>query len=200
MIILLPAAILILFALVLLMVRFFVPESRYYWLVAVFGSLLGLIGVFVWQTQISLVREFSIWRSTSVFSQSPTFHADGIAWPFAVSLLALNAAIIITAVVRSNVPIPFNFVGTLVLTSLGVLAVSADNPLTLVMIWAAIDLVELITQLRFVEDPKLSERVVIAFASRAAGSLILLWADMISAANGQVLDFHSASTVSAQAG
>jgi hypothetical protein len=43
-----------------------------------------------------------------------------------------------------------------------------------------------------VEDPKLSERAVIAFASRATGTLILLWADMVSAANGQTFDFRSA--------
>ena len=80
--------------------------------------------------------------------------------------------------------------GTLILTSLGVLAVVADNPLTLVLIWAAIDISELIAQMRVVEDPKLSERTVTAFASRAAGIFVLLWADMVSVANGQTLDFR----------
>jgi hypothetical protein len=65
--------------------------------------------------------------------------------------------------------------------------------LTLVLIWAAIDFVELVAQIWFVEDPKLSERVVIAFASRAAGTLILLWADMVSNASGQPLDFRFAA-------
>jgi hypothetical protein len=46
--------------------------------------------------------------------------------------------------------------------------------------------------MRFVEDPKLSERVVIAFASRASGILVLLLADVISSANGQRLDFRLA--------
>ena len=82
--------------------------------------------------------------------------------------------------------------GTLILTSLGVLAVVADNPLTLVLIWAAIDISELIAQMRVMEEPKLSERAVIAFASRAAGILVLLWADMVSLANGQILDFRQA--------
>jgi len=83
------------------------------------------------------------------------------------------------------------------LSSFGVLAVTADNPITLVLIWAAIDIVELVIQLWFVEDPKLSERMVIAFASRVIGTLILLWVNMVSAANGQALDFHS---VNSQAG
>ena len=143
---------------------------------------------------------FPTWQPAALFLQSPTLIADGIAWAFAVSLTALCLAIIITAVARGNFPGPMNWVGILILTSFGILAVVADNPLTLVLIWAAIDLVELITQMRFVEDPRLSERVVIAFSSRVAGILILLWADMVSTANGQVLDFRLASAAGAQAG
>jgi len=139
-----------------------------------------------------ITLQFSIWQPTTLFSQSPTIIADGIAWAFATSLATLCFSIVITAAVRSDFPNPLSWVGTLILTSFGILAVVADNPLTLVLIWAAIDLVELITQMRFVEDPKLSERVVIAFASRATGILILLWADMVSVANGQALDFLGA--------
>jgi hypothetical protein len=101
-------------------------------------------------------------------------------------------AIIVTAVVRSNFPRPINWIGTLILTALGILAVVADNPLTLVLIWAAIDISELVAQMRVMEDPQLSERAVIAFASRAAGILVLLWAGMVSVSNGQVLDFRQA--------
>jgi hypothetical protein len=98
----------------------------------------------------------------------------------------------LTAAVRSNFPRVINWMGTLILTSLGILSVVADNPLTLVLIWAAIDISELIAQIRVMEEPQLSERAVIAFASRAAGILILLWADMVSVANGQALDFRQA--------
>jgi hypothetical protein len=46
--------------------------------------------------------------------------------------------------------------------------------------------------MRFVEQPQLSERVVISFASRVTGVLILLWADMVSTSNGITLDFRAA--------
>jgi hypothetical protein len=45
--------------------------------------------------------------------------------------------------------------------------------------------------MQFVEDPRLSERTVISFASRVTGILILLWASMVSASEGSVLDFLS---------
>jgi hypothetical protein len=179
-------------AIVLLVLNFAAPTFRYNWLIATGGALLAWISVFVWQTQMPLSLQFPAWQPELLFSQSPTFVGDGIAWTFTLSLATLCLAIILTAVVRSNFPRPINWVGTLILTSLGILAVVADNPLTLVLIWSAIDISELIAQMRVVEDPKLSERTVVAFASRAAGIFVLLWADMVSVANGQALDFRSA--------
>src|SRR5688572_17362017 len=200
MLILITILILFLTALTLLILRFFAPGFRYSWVIATVGALVGWISVFAWQTQMPISLQFSIWQPSTLFSQSPSLVADSISWAYAVSLAALCLAIIITSVVRANFPSPITWVGSLVLTSFGILAVVSDNPLTLVLIWAAIDLVELVTQMRFVEDPKLSERVVIAFASRTIGILTLLWADMVSTTSGQVLDFGLASTASAQAG
>lgn len=179
-------------ALVLLILQFTAPGFRYHWLIATAGALLGWISVFVWQAQMPLSLQFPAWQPSLLFSQSPTFIGDDIAWAFAVSLTTLCLAIILTAVVRDNFPAPTNWVGILILTALGVLAVVADNPLTLVLIWAAIDLSELVTQIRILEDPRLSERAVIAFASRAAGILVLLWASMVSVSGGQALDFRQA--------
>jgi len=139
-----------------------------------------------------IALQFPAWQPALLFSQSPTFVGDEVAWAFAISLTTLCLAILLTAVVRNNFPRTLSWMGTLILTSLGILAVAADNPLTLVLIWSAIDLSELIAQMRVEEDPQLSERAVTAFASRAAGTLILLWAGMVSVANGQPLDFRLA--------
>jgi hypothetical protein len=193
MFILITFLILIVTALALLILRIAVPGFRYHWLFAVGGTLLAWISVFVWLTGLPISLQLPGWQPAFVFSQSPALLADQISWAFAISLLTLCLAIILTAVVRPQFPSPINWVGTLVLTSLGVLAVVAGNPLTLVMIWAAIDLVELVVQLWFVEDPKLSERVVVSFASRVAGIIVLLWADMVGAAGGQLSDFGTAT-------
>jgi len=192
MFILITVTTLLVTALVLLILQISAPTFRYSWLIATSGALLGWISVFVWQAQMPVALQFPTWQPAVLFSQPPTFVGDGVAWTFAVSLTTLCLAIILTAVVRSNFPRAINWMGTLILTSLGILAVVADNPLTLVLIWAAIDISELIAQIRVVEDPKLSERTVIAFATRATGILVLLWADMVSLANGQTLDFRSA--------
>lgn len=192
--ILIVFAILFLTALTLLILRVTVPDFRYNWLFAVAGIFMAWLGTFLWLLLLPIRAQFTIWQPATLFAQSPTFFADNIAWAFVLSLVTLCLSIVITAVIRSHFPSPISWVGTVVLTSLGVLAVVADNPLTLVLIWAAIDLVELVAQIWFVEDPKLSERVVVAFGSRATGILILLWADMVSNASGQPLDFRLATS------
>lgn len=192
MFILITVAILFITALTLLVLRIVLPEFRSAWLVGTGGALLAWISVLAWQANMPIHVQFSIWEPASLFAQSPALNADGIAWLFAWSIVTLCLAIIVTSVVRSNFPTSLSWTGLLFLSSLGVLAVVADNPLTLVLIWAAIDIAELVIQLRFVEDPKLSERVVISFASRVTGTVILLWANMVSAASGLSFDFHSA--------
>jgi hypothetical protein len=192
MFILVTVALLLLTALALLLLRFLLPDFRYLWLVATGGGFLAWISVFFWQLGIPIVLRFPAWQPALLFPQPPAFAADGIAWAFSLSIIALCLAIIITSVVRENFPGPMNWARILTLASLGVSATVADNPLTLVLIWAAIDLAELVIQLRFIEDPKLNERVVISFASRATGTLILLWADMVSMSNGISFDFRSA--------
>jgi hypothetical protein len=196
MFILITVTILFITALALLILQFAAPAFRYSWLIATGGALLAWISTWVWQVPLLSgqpnEQRLPPWQPELLFSQSPTFVGDQIAWAFAISLTTLCLAIILTAVVRSNFPRSINWMGTLILTSLGVLAVVADNPLTLVLIWAAIDISELVAQMRIMEDPKLSERAVIAFASRSAGTLILLWAGMVSIVNGQTLDFRQA--------
>jgi hypothetical protein len=192
MFVLITVATMLVTAVLLLVLQFAAPNFRYHWLLATGGALLGWISVFVWQIQMPITVRFPAWQPANLFSQPPTFVGDGISWTFALSLATLCLAIILTAVARSNFPRPINWVGSLILTALGILAVLADNPLTLVLIWAAIDISELIAQMRVVDNPELSERTVVAFASRAAGTFVLLWADMVSVANGQILDFRSA--------
>src|SRR5918994_7848565 len=192
MFILITVTTLLITAIVLLLVQFMAPNFRYNWLIATGGALLGWISILAWQVQMPVSLQFPAWQPELLFTQSPTFVGDGIAWTFALSLATLCLAIILTAAVRSNFPRPINWMGTLILTTLGILAVLADNPLTLVLLWSAIDISELIAQMRVVKDPGRSERTVTAFASRAAGIFVLLWADMVSVANGQALDFRSA--------
>lgn len=191
MFILITVSILMLTALALVVLQF-TGAIRYTWLVATSGALFAWVSVLVWQFGMPFEIQLPLWQPAALFPQSPFFVVDGIAWAFAVSLTTLCLAVILTAVIRENFPFPLSWTGVLILTALGVMAVTADNPLTLVLLWAAIDVTELVAQMRIVEQPQLSERVVIAFASRLTGTMVLLWANMVSNSNGIALDFRAA--------
>jgi hypothetical protein len=147
--------------------------------------------VLLWQARMPLMLQLPAWGSESLFSNSLFFQAEPINWAYALALTTLGLATILTAVVRPNFPAVFPWAGILALTGFGILAVLADNPLTLVLIWAGLDIVELITQLVSVKGESSSQRVVTGFGVRALGIGLLLWAGLTSLWSGVPLDFRS---------
>jgi hypothetical protein len=118
---------------------------------------------------------------------------DSLSWPYAVALTTLALAVILTAVVRLQQSSSQAWASSLILVVLGLLAVLAGNPLTLLLAWAALDLVELLILIGQIRASPFRERVMIAFSIRAMGILLLLWAVMISEAGGEDLVFKDFS-------
>ena len=192
MLIIITFIILFLSALTLLVLRLFNPGFRYSWLLAVTGAFLAWISVLFWQLDMPLVLTLPSWQPTVLFPASPLFLADQLSWAYAFSLATLGLGALLTAVARDNFPNSPAWAGTLALSGVGILAVLAENPLTLLLAWTAIDLAELITLLGSVQEKGLRERVVVSFATRVAGSGFLLWAGLVSTAEGTSLNFVAA--------
>lgn len=194
MLILVTVFFLFLAALVIAILYWLRPEFRYFWLVAAGSALLGWVSVLTWQFRLPLGFQLPRWQPATLFLESLSFTADSLSWPFAFSIITLTFAVILTATARENFPAPIPWAATLVLGGLGLLAVLANNPLSLLMVWAAIDLAELVAQLRSVDGPQPSEKVVTAFAARVAGIGALLWANMVSISTGSPMNFQDAPT------
>ena len=192
MLIILTVLFLFLVALTLVAVYWVRRDFRYTWLIAAGGALAGWISVLTWQFRLPLVFQLPHWEPASLFLEPLSFTADTLTWPFAISIATLILAVILTAAARENFPAPIPWAAALILGGLGLLAVLADNPLSLLMVWSAIDLTELVTQLRSVDGPGPSEKVVTAFATRVAGIGVLLWASMVSISAGAPMNFQNA--------
>jgi hypothetical protein len=186
--ILLPIILLILTALTLVILRLARPNFKFSWLIATGGAILALTAVFLWQIRLPQTLALPAWQFQAFFHYAPTWLADAISWPYALSLSALALAIVLTSVVRANVN-PMAWAGTFMLTALGLLAVTAENPLALVLAWTALDLTELITTLLSVEGESQNEGVVVAFAARLAGTGLVIWASILSIASRTPLNF-----------
>jgi hypothetical protein len=192
MFILFPILLLFLTALALISVHFMRPYFRYSWMIAGGGATLALIGIFLWQYHFPESIALGSWQPVTSVSFAPTWLVDASSWPYALSLVALAVAFIFTSLVRAENH-PVAWAGTLLITSLGILAVTAENPLTLILAWTSIDLVELTILLRSPGSGLHSRGVVAAFISRLAGSGMVLWAALVCVANGTQLDFHTNS-------
>ena len=189
MLILLTILILFLTALATVILQIMHPEFRFTWLTAVGGTLLAWISILLWQLNMPLSFNLLPWKPVSLFAESPAFSAQTIIWPYALSLVTLAVSILLTASVNETFTSAFAWAGSLTLCGLGLLAVTAGNPLTLALIWAALDFTELIILLRSVNNSTASERIVISFSTRAAGIGLLIWANVVTAASGKSLDF-----------
>jgi hypothetical protein len=69
-----------------------------------------------------------------------------------------------------------SWAGILVLTSLGLVAVTAGNMLTLILAWAALDILELFILTGQAQDKQVQDRIILVFSIRMAGIGIVLLA------------------------
>jgi hypothetical protein len=165
----------------------------YSWLAAALGAFLAWLSVFFWQMILPQPVLTGNWQSLSFFVVSPALLVDQVAWVYAMSFSTLALAVILMAPAQVTGISPSAWIGTLGLSLLALLAFLADNPLTLVMVWTALDLAELLNTLRLSDKPNLSERAVISFAVRALGTGFALWASALNPGTSGAASFESIS-------
>ena len=83
--------------------------------------------------------------------------------------------------------------GMLVLTSFGLISVSAGNMLTLLLAWAALDGIELVILMGQILESRSRERIIVAFTARLAGIGTVLLAGIIPWSQGMSLSFENIS-------
>lgn len=191
MLILLTFFLLALSAAMVIVIRIMQPEFRFAWLITTSGALLAWFSVWLWQVFLPLTLRLSVWKPETLFADSPVFVADGIAWVYGLALVTLAVASLLTTVARPGFPQLLAWAGTLGLTAIGLLAVLANNPLTLVLVWTGLDLTELILQLRSVDGRRLNQRVVTSFAVHVGGTGVLMWASLVSLSSGTRMNFEN---------
>jgi hypothetical protein len=167
------------------------PKFAYFWLVAALGALFAWPFVLFSRSSLPQTVPLVSWRPEEFFSSSPVLLVDHISWPFALALVTLVLSVILTDVARAAEADWSAWAGSLSLASLGMVAVQAGNPLTLVLAWAAIDLVELFILLGHLRSSVSRERLVVVFSARVGGIILLLWASMITQSSGLELTFAS---------
>ena len=175
-----PIVLLTTAAVAILILQWLRPGFGLAWLIAGLGAFLAWIAMLFLRLRLPLSLSFEL-KSTDLFSFAPALLLDRISWPYALGLITLVFAAILTASARRRFPAdPFNWAGSLAISALGLLAILSGNPLTLMMAWVAFDLVELIILQGGRPDQNTSQRIVVAFSARTIGVLVFFLAVVFS--------------------
>jgi len=146
----------------------------YFWFLAVGTTLAAwFLVLFAFPTE-TVVIDLLEWESSPLFFTSPSLLLDLYSWPFAVAITTMLAAVLLTDAARVWDIRPAAWGGDLAITAAGLLAVFAANPLTLLLAWAVIDLVETVTMLNQVTGSHQREQVVVSFSVRVVGMLLVI--------------------------
>ena len=182
MFILVTVVLLFVTALALLVLRLVRPQFRFAWLIAVGATFLAWITVFVWRPLLPLSLSFGAWEPSGLLSSAPALLADQFSWVYAISLVVLALSTLLTATIREAFPDPAELSVSLASCALGLVAVTAANPLTLALAWAALDMIELVILLSITGGREGSRRVVTAFSIKAAAVVLLMLAQVSGSA------------------
>lgn len=191
-----PILVLFLVPLVMVVIRLIRPGFVYHWLVAVIGALIAWPLLLLLGRNIPQSVNLISWQAGTLFPTGIGIELDGVSWPFAVSLVTLVLAVILTDAARASEVVWLNWAGSLLLTTLGILVVLAANPLTLLLTWTALDLVELGVLLIQIPATRIRRQVIFLIGTRMLGSGVLLVAGIVSQMQGQVLSFADIPPIS----
>lgn len=190
---LLPALILLVTALVVIVIHRLRPNLGVAWFLSVAAAAIsmGLMIFYHWHEPGGLT--FDRWLPVTQQAPQILFRLDAVSWSYGISLLGLLLAILLTAPVRlqykSN---PITWAGNLGIAGAALLGILSASPLTLVLTWTILDLLDLVITLSSSAESRTSRSAVVFFLFRLAGSFLVFWAMGISRAYGAELQFSSA--------
>jgi hypothetical protein len=187
--VLLPVVLLVLASLGIVILQQARPSIGYAWLI---GAVLGMATVAAvlflrWRLPLQVTVEQ--WRAFAGLSNPIAFQLDLSSWPYVFGLAVLAAAFMLTDAARlESEGRPFNWAAGLSLTGLGMLAVMSANPITLVVTWTAVDLVESVMIISAGVGTRMGAQTVTVFFVRVTGTLLVIAAVLFARSRGILFD------------
>lgn len=160
------------------------PRFRFSWLLGIAMATAAWLSVLVWLPVLPVSLEVPLWQSVGSANSFATFAVSGILWPYALCLVTVPLAVLLTAPARPRFPSPASWAICLAAAGVGILAVTASGPLTLVLFWAGLDLVEGGVVLARAENRAAGPQASYAFALRLLSIALVLLALVLGDTSG----------------
>ena len=199
MLILIPLFFLSSAAVTILLLQWFRPNFGFYWLLASVAAFLAWLSMILLRLRLPITLMLVEWKPQDLFNASPALLLDRFSWPYGLALITLTFAAILTASARAQYDSnPYTWAGSLAVSALGLVAILAGNPLTLMMAWVAVDLVEFVilqgSALQgSVPDQRAAERIILAYSARTVGVLLFFLAIVLGGADSSAFSFKHIS-------
>ena len=169
-------------ALALGVARVLRPRFRFMWLASFGVATVGWIGVLLWQLQLPTSLVLPGWGSTVPIGGTPVLAANTLSWVLSFGLVSLLTASLLIAPAQPDFRNSLSWPVSLGFAGLALLAVTADNLLTIVPAWAALDLADVSLSVRWANGRDSSKGAVAAFSVRMASLALVLLALALSGA------------------
>lgn len=156
--------------------RAFRPNFAYAWIIAALGAMVAwpLVVVSILSTPATI--PLASWETETLFPSSPSLVIDQISWSFALVISTLALSVILTDAARASEAESSSWASSLFLSAIGIFAVLAGNPLTLLFAWTAIDLMQLIIFIWRLKPGEELDKTLVGFSGRVMGTILLILA------------------------
>lgn len=190
MFILVPPLLLLLGALAIVIADKSKPKYARSWLIAISTTFAAWIIIGIFRLYLPSTVNLLDWKPEALFLASPKLSIDYLTWPYAMALITICLASILTDTARSQQESnPISWAASMSITAIGLIALLAGNPLTMVMAWAFVDIVELVYFLTSQPKGKFTQRTISAFTVRLLSIMAFIWATMVGWTEVGYFDF-----------
>jgi hypothetical protein len=172
-------------ALLLVILRLFNRRIAWHWLTALLGGVLGWVLVMLARFTLPQSHGLLSWEFPGIVFAALSLQLDAISWPFALAVVSMPVAVVLTALARRSPLYWRPWAGTLLMAALGLLAVCAGDPLTLLLTWVALDLFEMVILFAQGRQENLSRNMALTFAGRILGVGLVMLAMLAGQSAGQ---------------
>lgn len=169
------------------------PKSSLPWLIALITAILTWLVILVSRLRLPDTFLFTTTEIQQIFPYSVSLRLDFVSWSFALAIVALLIAMLLTAPVRvGNLSNHWDkWAAGLLFCSIGYTAVSSGNLYTLVISWAALDLVIIVQRLLSLPKGSAADRVFLGIFLRLISLMLVSWAGVTIGTVLQPVEFSN---------
>jgi len=140
------------------------------------------------------------WQPEEIFSSSPKFLLDDIAWSYALCIVTALLAFMLTSIEieveggKSDNQIPQPgwsvWAAAISFSGFGIISVFTGNLITVILFWVAMDILEIAIRMATCPPGYENDRIMLLFSSRVASIIPIGWAIGIARAEGLSIELN----------